>query len=212
MQSHFQNRTSGFCSGCERRPAGNYRDFQKGAGHPRAAFADSFAFARHAGRENYESERRRRCGFGNSFLKPNSLVLDAGCGAGTKSKYLIDRGLKVVGIDFSDKLIEIAKREAPSGNFFVMDINEADKLKENFDGIFAQAVLLHIQKKDAEKTLNKLLGVLKPGGYLYIAVKEKKFGGADEEIKTENDYGYPYERFFSYFTLDEIKNLFYGLD
>src|SRR3989344_6092830 len=142
-----------------------------------------------------------------SFLKPNSLVLDAGCGAGTKSKYLIDRGLKVVGIDFSDKLIEIAKREAPSGNFFVMDINEADKLKENFDGIFAQAVLLHIQKKDAEKTLNKLLGVLKPGGYLYIAVKEKKFGGADEEIKTENDYGYPYERFFSYFTLDEIKNL-----
>ena len=142
-----------------------------------------------------------------SFLKPNSLVLDAGCGAGTKSKYLIDKGLKIVGIDFSDKLIEIAKREAPTGNFFVMDINEADKLTEKFDGIFMQAVLLHIPKKDAEKTINKLLGVLKPGGYLYIAVKEKKIGGADEEIKTENDYGYPYKRFFSQFTLGEIKNL-----
>lgn len=110
------------------------------------------------------------------------------------------------------KLIEIAKRETPSGKFFVMDINEADKLlKKKFDGIFMQAVLLHIQKKDAKKTVNKLLGVLKPGGYLYIAVKEIKSGRAEEEIKIENDYGYSYERFFSYFTLDEIKNLMKGL-
>ncbi|KKS95847.1 hypothetical protein A3B05_02645 [Candidatus Giovannonibacteria bacterium RIFCSPLOWO2_01_FULL_43_160] len=147
-----------------------------------------------------------------SLLKPNSLVLDAGCGAGNKSKYLIGKGLKVVGIDFSDKLIEIAKRETPSGKFFAMHINEADKLEEKFDGIFMQAVLLHIHKKDAKKTIKKLLDKLKLGGYLYIAVKEKKSGGADEEIKTENDYGYPYERFFSYFTLDEIKNLMKELE
>src|SRR3989344_1477536 len=142
-----------------------------------------------------------------SLLKPNDLVLDADCGAGTESKYLMSKGLKIIGIDFSDKLIEIAKKEAPSGNFFVMNISEADKLKEKFDGIFMQAVLLHIPKKDVAKTINKLLGLLKSGGYLYIAVKEKKIGGADEEIKTENDYGYPYERFFSQFTLGEIKNL-----
>ena len=110
------------------------------------------------------------------------------------------------------ELIEIAKRETPSGKFFAMHINEADKLEEKFDGIFMQAVLLHIHKKDAKKTIKKLLDKLKLGGYLYIAVKEKKSGGADEEIKTENDYGYPYERFFSYFTLDEIKNLMKELE
>lgn len=27
----------------------------------------------------------------------------------------------------------------------------------------------------------------------------------EEEIRVEDDYGYQYERFFSYFTLDEIK-------
>ena len=38
-----------------------------------------------------------------------------------------------------------------------------------------------------------------------MAVKEKKPEDPDEEMKKEEDYGYPYERFFSYYTLEEIK-------
>ena len=52
-----------------------------------------------------------------SFLKYNSLVLDVGCGAGVKSNYLINKGLKIVGLDFSEKMIEIAKREVPKVGF-----------------------------------------------------------------------------------------------
>lgn len=43
-----------------------------------------------------------------SLLKPGASVLDVGCGAGLKSKYLSEKGLQVVGIDFSDKFIERA--------------------------------------------------------------------------------------------------------
>ena len=81
-----------------------------------------------------------------SFLRSGSLVLDVGCGTGLKSKYLINRGLKVVGIDFSEKMIETAKREVPEGEFWVMDMEEAAKLEGNFNGIFLQAALLHIKK------------------------------------------------------------------
>jgi len=42
---------------------------------------------------------------------------------------------------------------------------------------------------------------------LYIAVREKRPGRVEEEIKNESDYRYPYQRFFSYFTLDEIKKM-----
>lgn len=138
-------------------------------------------------------------------MKPGRLVLDVGCGAGVKSKYLISRGLKVIGIDFSEKMIEIAERGVPEGKFQVADVKEASSLEKSFDGIFLQAVLLHLKKNEIVNVLQRLLEKLKKGGYMYVAVKEKKPGGAEEEIKKEEDYGYAYERFFSYLTIDEIK-------
>lgn len=141
-----------------------------------------------------------------SFLKPGSLVLDVGCGAGVKTSYLIKKGLKVVGIDFSEKMIEIAKQRMPDTKFLVADITEPLKLNEEFDGIFAQAVLLHIYKKDVKRVLVNLLELLKPEGYLYIAVKGVKEGQSKEQIIKENDYGYEYERFFSFYRPEELAN------
>lgn len=141
-----------------------------------------------------------------SLLKPMDKVLDVGCGGGTKSKYLIKKGLQVVGIDNSERMIEIARREVPNTEFFVMDMSDMSKLKEEFDGVFVQAVLLHTPKKNVKKVFQGLFNKLKQNGYLYIAVKEKRQDGSEEEIKTEEDYGYKYKRLFSYFTVDEIKN------
>lgn len=140
-----------------------------------------------------------------SLLKPGSLVLDVGCGTGVKSQYLLDKGLKVIGIDFSEKMIEIAKREVPGATFHVADIKDLSGLQETFDGVLAQATLLHIPKAEAGDVVKGLRDKLNNGGYLYIAVKEKRENGKEEEILKEDDYGYEYERFFSYFTLPEIK-------
>ena len=140
-----------------------------------------------------------------SYLSKGDLVLDVGCAGGIKSKYLMQKRLNAVGIDFSEKMIEIAKREFPNGEFLVKDISDADMLGYMFDAIFMQAVLLHIPKVNAKEIIQKLAEKLKRGGYFYIAVKAKKPGRAEEEIFVEKDYGYRYERFFSFFTLREIK-------
>jgi len=144
-------------------------------------------------------------------LKPDALILDVGCGSGVKAKYLIEHGLEVVGIDLSERMIEIAKREVPDGEFRVMDMCDVSELSHDFDGIFVQAALLHIPKAKAQSVLSGLVATMKPGGYFYVGVKEKWPGKKDEEILHENDYGYEYERFFSYFTLDEIKQYFLNL-
>jgi SAM-dependent methyltransferase len=142
-----------------------------------------------------------------SFLGPGDSVLDVGCGGGTKSRYLSKKGLKVTGIDFSDELINIAKIEVPQAEFIVMDMYNAEKLNMKFDGIFAQASLLHIPKKDLSNILRILASKLKPDGFLYVAVKGTIPGSPEEETKEEDDYGYPYQRFFSYYSMDElIKN------
>ena len=141
-----------------------------------------------------------------SFFQPNASILDVGCGAGEKSKYLVKKGFKVTGIDFSEEMIALAKEQVPAGKFFVKDIKQPLDLEDAFDGVFAQAVLLHIPKKEVSSVLKNIIAPLKTGGYFYAAVKELRQGNPDEEIVKENDYGYEYERFFSYFTVDELKS------
>jgi cyclopropane fatty-acyl-phospholipid synthase-like methyltransferase len=140
-----------------------------------------------------------------SFLEPGELVLDAGCGGGTQTKFLLARGFRVIGVDFSEGMLAIAKRENPSGEFIVSDLKDVGDLPYAFDGIVAQAVLLHVPRNEAGDHLRRLSGKLKEGGYLYVTVKEKRPDRAEEETKAEENYGYPYERFFSYYTKEEIE-------
>lgn len=44
-----------------------------------------------------------------SLLPKNATILDAGCGPGRDCEYFVKKGLKVVGVDLSDKLLDIAK-------------------------------------------------------------------------------------------------------
>ncbi len=139
-----------------------------------------------------------------SYLPKNASILDIGCGSGMKSRFLADNGFEVTGMDFSEKMIEIAKRELPNINFFVGDVYDMDSYPEKYDAVFAQAMLLHIPKNDVLKILEKFKNKLNKNGFLYLAVKEVKSDGLAEKVVKENDYGYEYERFFSFFTLPEI--------
>lgn len=140
-----------------------------------------------------------------SYLRSGDKILDIGCGAGVKTKYLSEKGFEVVGIDLSEEMIEIAKEYCPKASYFVKDIKEPINLGV-FDGIFAQAVLLHIPKSEIIKVLQSLNNSLKSGGHMYMAVKELKPGEKEEQNIIENDYGHNYERFFSFFTVDEMKD------
>lgn len=143
-----------------------------------------------------------------ALLPKNAEILDVGCGGGYKTEYMKEKGFNVEGIDFSEGMIEDAKQKFPDVNFEVFDVYDFDKYPKKFDGIFSQAVLLHIPKERIIEVLEKMKSRLNENGLLYIAVKSTKDNGIEEEVKKENDYGYEYERFFSYFSQEELKNYF----
>ncbi len=140
-----------------------------------------------------------------SFLPPHAHIVDMGCGSGHKAKYLVERGFRVTGIDFSEELLAIAAREVPQAAFILSDMRDLSAVQERVDGVLSQASLLHIAKKDAPVVIAHWVEKLKPGGSLYVAVKGIQEGRPEEQSITENDYGYPYERFFSFYSLQEIK-------
>ncbi|MBY0310274.1 methyltransferase domain-containing protein [Patescibacteria group bacterium] len=147
-----------------------------------------------------------------SLLPPHAKVLDIGCGGGIKTNYMAQRGFDATGIDFSEKMIALARTRYPQVGFAVMDMYEAHTLAEKFDGIFMQATLLHVRKAEVLPLLKNIITLLAPGGLLYLAVKAVREDGKEEAVRSEDDYGYTYERFFSYFTPEELKEYYRQLN
>lgn len=132
-------------------------------------------------------------------------ILDVGCADGIKTRRLVEKGLQVLGIDVSERFITMAQRYCLGAQFQVGDMRDVGQLGMRFDGIMALASLLHIPRKDVPEVLRTFWSVLKPGGHLFLAVKEIRPGQAEEQIVREDDYGYEYSRFFSYFRQEELE-------
>lgn len=139
------------------------------------------------------------------MLPAGSRVLDMGCGAGDKTKYLKDKGLLAQGMDFSQAMIDMARKTFPGIEFGIQDLYKAGNITAKFDGIFLQAVLLHVPKKDVPSVLSQLHTLLKTSGLIYIAVKEQQPGKPEEIVLNEEYNGIKCQRFFSNFTMPELE-------
>jgi ubiquinone/menaquinone biosynthesis C-methylase UbiE len=138
--------------------------------------------------------------FTDSLLE-NATVLDLGCGPGVDTAKLSSSGLSVEGFDLSDGLLEIAKGLNPGLTFTQGDMRKLPYEDEIFDGVFAKASLLHIPKSDIHLVLQEMHRVVKNGGLIHIAIK----GGEGEKSLKEDDYGYEYSRFFSFWDMDSFE-------
>ncbi len=97
-------------------------------------------------------------------------VLDAGCGAGPLSQWLVENGASVVGFDVSPAMVAIARERAlPDASFHVADL--ARPLEFLPDGAFDVAVgsLVFHYLRDWGGPLRELHRVLAAGGKLVLS-------------------------------------------
>lgn len=71
-------------------------------------------------------------------LRPGMRVLDVGCGPGRHAHALAALGLEVVGVDISQRFVDLAAADAPPGASF----QRVDARRLDFDGEFDAAVSL----------------------------------------------------------------------
>lgn len=55
----------------------------------------------------------------------DGLIVDLGCGSGLWARRLVDAGYRVLGIDISEAMVEIARRSVPEAEFRVASLFEA---------------------------------------------------------------------------------------
>jgi SAM-dependent methyltransferase len=102
----------------------------------------------------------------NAFISRIPLagrVLDAGCGNGAYSLFLSDK-FKVIGVDISEKQIELARRNAPNAEFFCEDMTKVEFPDEYFDGILSYYSIIHVPRDEHHELLSNFYRMLKVKG------------------------------------------------
>lgn len=130
-------------------------------------------------------------------------IIDIGCGSGRDVKVFSDFGIDAVGIDFSSKMIEIARENAHNGLFYVMDMESISFPSATFDGAWANCSLLHISKKNIPTVLKKICEILKPNGIFYVSVKQDI---VDELFSPDARYK-GVEKYWSFYEKRELLDL-----
>ena len=114
----------------------------------------------------------------DKYIQPDMKVLDVGCGVGTISLYVANKGNEVLGIDISEKAIDAAQRSAESlgiknASFKAIDfLYVVQEFQGEFDFIILNNVLEHLTNDKVG--LQKIREWLAPGGILFFCVPSDK--------------------------------------
>jgi SAM-dependent methyltransferase len=102
------------------------------------------------------------------YLTSDASIIDVGSGTGRDSLYFTKRGYKVISFDASESLVEFSK-------LFLDDVRlatfESFQLDYLVDGIWACASLLHVERVDIIRIMQKYVDYLKPVGVFYMSFK-----------------------------------------
>lgn len=99
-------------------------------------------------------------------LRAGAEVLDVGCGMGEPmASYLLDRGVRVVGVDASPSMIDRCRARFPASEWIVADMR-ALALGRRFDGILAWDSFFHLGTDDQRSMFPRFAAHAGPGAPL----------------------------------------------
>jgi SAM-dependent methyltransferase len=123
-----------------------------------------------------------------ALLPPGAAILELGCGAGDDSAEMLARGYDVTPTDGSPEMADVASRRIgrPVKTLLFHDLDAV----EAYDGVWANACLLHVPRDQLASVLALIHRALKPGGAFYASYKS---GDGDGRDALDRYYNYPTE-------------------
>lgn len=103
--------------------------------------------------------------------KINGKILDIGFGTGVLTQKLYHDGYEIFGVDFSDRMIEIAKEKMPNATLIQYDFSNGlpEILLDNkYDYIISTYAIHHLTTDNKIHFINQLLKCLKENGVVLI--------------------------------------------
>ena len=121
-----------------------------------------------------------------SSLSENAKILDVGCGAGVPvTKFLVECGFDVTGVDFSESMLKLARKNVPKAKFIKKDMTKMDFEDDSFDGLTAFYSVFHIPKEKHFFLFKSFHRILKDQGVMMICIGGDEWEGTAEYFGTE---------------------------
>lgn len=113
------------------------------------------------------------------FAKRKGTALDVGCGAGGRLIKLLEReGFGITGLDASCKMIDLARKAHPDGDFTAIVIGNWET-DQKFDFILAWDSLFHLPYDEQQPVLEKLCAALAADGVLVYSFGDEDGSHSD---------------------------------
>lgn len=118
-----------------------------------------------------------------AILPNHSTILDMGCGAGIPiDSYLISKGHKIIGIDISERQIELAKEYVPQAKYERKDMSLLGDGEYMVDAVISFYAIFHTPRETHLSLLKRMYSFLKKDGVLLVTM------GSSDWVGTENDF------------------------
>ncbi|MCO4697101.1 class I SAM-dependent methyltransferase [Streptomyces sp. RO-S4] len=103
-------------------------------------------------------------------LSPGSAVLDVGSGTGRPTAAaLAGAGHRVLGVDVSPVMVEIAARQVPEAEFRCEDVRRTPLPEGAYDAVCVYFALLQMNRAEQTELVRRLVAAVRPGGLLVLA-------------------------------------------
>ena len=130
-------------------------------------------------------------------IPPGARCLDLGCGDGTLTHELAQRGLDAFGMDASSDMVELARRNHPELRFVLGDATSF-ALESPVDVVFSNAVLHWIDRERQGEALGHIASALAPKGQFVFECGGRGCGGRVHTALAQSferhglDYKFPF--------------------
>ena len=151
-------------------------------------FWESIDYEEHLSRgiKNYlraEAKKLRK------LVRNDSVVLDVGCGSGRCIALLKKTARKIVGVDYSTKMIKKAFKKVGKCSNVELFLENAESMPfadNSFDYVLCMFNTLGVLDGSKEKALMEIKRVVKPKGKIFASVYSEN--ALDEQVKEYTEY------------------------
>jgi cyclopropane fatty-acyl-phospholipid synthase-like methyltransferase len=114
-------------------------------------------------------------------LAADSLILDLGCGAGLPvDRRLINHGHRVIGVDISDAMLTLARRNVPEASYRLRDMATLKQDEYSVDAVVSFFAMFHIDRRYHRDLLCGIRSYLQEGGLILVTTGRSDWEGEED--------------------------------